>query len=225
MQAASTFVHGLLVCRSSSRSALAGPPSASASAVAAEATRISLGRACLRSTSSQLPADATRTTTASCADPVRFPERQRSITALIPQEVAGGSRRHPRIPATPGAERPAHAMNPRRSPPSPQTPRPACHAGGRGFESRRSCRKPANRHFVLSIETANRGRLHRLFRLEHRSARKRPETLVGVVISSHFRPRSTGHKGRLQLHETAGGQGWTHVRSDVLFAGTSRGWT
>jgi hypothetical protein len=35
-------------------------------------------------------------------------------------------------------ERPAHAANPRLFPLSPQAPRPACHAGGRGFESRRS---------------------------------------------------------------------------------------
>jgi len=58
--------------------------------------------------------------------------------ALIPEEVAGSSRRRPRIPATPGSERPALAGNPRLSPLRPEAPRPACHAGSRGFESRRS---------------------------------------------------------------------------------------
>jgi hypothetical protein len=47
--------------------------------------------------------------------------------ALIPHEAA-----------TAGSKRPAHGGNPRLSPLRPQAPRPACHAGGRGFESRRS---------------------------------------------------------------------------------------
>ena len=58
--------------------------------------------------------------------------------ALIPPEVAGSSRCYPAIPATPVSKDPAHGGNPRLSPLSPQAPRPACHAGGRGFESRRS---------------------------------------------------------------------------------------
>jgi hypothetical protein len=58
--------------------------------------------------------------------------------AQVPQEAAGSSRPHPQNPATLGAEDPAHGGNPRLSPPNPQAPRPACHAGGRGFESRRS---------------------------------------------------------------------------------------
>jgi hypothetical protein len=58
--------------------------------------------------------------------------------ALIPQEVAGSPRRSPRIPARGPKKRPALAANARLSPLSPGPPRPACHAGGRGFESRRS---------------------------------------------------------------------------------------
>src|SRR5918996_1507504 len=58
--------------------------------------------------------------------------------ALIPHEAPGNPRPHPRIPATIRAQSPAVAANPRRSPLSPEAPRPACHAGGRGFESRRS---------------------------------------------------------------------------------------
>jgi hypothetical protein len=34
---------------------------------------------------------------------------------------------------------------------------PACHAGGRGFESRRSRKSPANRHAALSSQTPNSG--------------------------------------------------------------------
>jgi hypothetical protein len=40
--------------------------------------------------------------------------------ALIPQEVGGNSRPHPRIPATPALKRPAHRGNPRLSPLSSQ---------------------------------------------------------------------------------------------------------
>ncbi len=58
--------------------------------------------------------------------------------ALIPHEVPAGSRQRPAIPAKLEAKRPALAGNPRLSPPSPAAPRPVCHAGGRGFESRRS---------------------------------------------------------------------------------------
>ena len=58
--------------------------------------------------------------------------------ALIPQEAVGSSRRHPPMPATPASESPAHGEDPRLLPPIPKQPRPACHAGGRGFESRRS---------------------------------------------------------------------------------------
>ena len=58
--------------------------------------------------------------------------------ADIPQEDAGSSRPPPPIPASPRLERPALPGDPRLSPLSPEPPRPACHAGGRGFESRRS---------------------------------------------------------------------------------------
>jgi hypothetical protein len=44
------------------------------------------------------------------------------------------SRPAPRIPAA-RLESPAHGPNPRPCPLSPEAPRPACHAGGRGFES------------------------------------------------------------------------------------------
>jgi hypothetical protein len=58
--------------------------------------------------------------------------------AQTPHEAPGDPSQYPWIPATSGSEGPAHAGNPRLSPLSPEPPRPACHAGGRGFESRRS---------------------------------------------------------------------------------------
>jgi hypothetical protein len=61
----------------------------------------------------------------------------------------------------------------------------ACHAGGRGFESRRSRKVPANWHVVLSVRTPDLARLHRLFRSKTRSARKRLETGRPCV---HFKP-------------------------------------
>jgi hypothetical protein len=68
---------------------------------------------------------------------------------------AGGRRKLPQAPGGPrksSGESPAHAGNPRPLPLSPEPPRPACHAGGRGFESRRSRRKhPANQHLSLPI--------------------------------------------------------------------------
>jgi hypothetical protein len=77
--------------------------------------------------------------------PDSFAMQTTSYPALISHEAAGNSRRRPQIPARRKAESPALARkallsagNPRLSPLSPEAPRPACHAGGRGFESRRS---------------------------------------------------------------------------------------
>jgi hypothetical protein len=70
--------------------------------------------------------------------------------ALIPHEVPAGARKRRAIPAKRGAKRPARAGNPRLSPPRPEASRPACHAGGRGFESRRSRKLPANQHMYLT---------------------------------------------------------------------------
>ena len=67
-----------------------------------------------------------------------FSTRTTPHPALIPHDVAGSSRPRPPIPATPGSENPALAGNPRLSPARQEAPRPARHAGGRGFESRRS---------------------------------------------------------------------------------------
>src|SRR6266540_2580388 len=79
--------------------------------------------------------------------------------ALIPHEVPAGARRCTAIPARRGARRPAHAWNSRLSTPRPQAPRPVCHAGGRGFESRRSRKVPANSHLLLPVLAQNDRRL------------------------------------------------------------------
>jgi len=57
------------------------------------------------------------------------------ISRRRPSEAPAHTRQSPHHRAREG---PALAGNPRLLPPSPEPPRPACHAGGRGFESRRS---------------------------------------------------------------------------------------
>jgi len=80
----------------------------------------------------------------------------------------------------------------------------ACHAGGRGFESRRSRKVPANRHSVLSGLTPDRGRLHRLFSKRRRNRQKRP----GMRSRGHdFKPIQAHREGGVRLHKMAGGQG------------------
>ena len=72
------------------------------------------------------------------------PTKTTVVPAHIPRDVAGSSRRCPGIPASQVAKSPVYPGNPRSLPLSAEPPRPACHAGGRGFESRRSRKKPAN---------------------------------------------------------------------------------
>jgi hypothetical protein len=80
------------------------------------------------------PGFVAKATAASRPYPVAFSTRTTPHPALIPHDVAGSSRPRPPTPATPESEKPGHSGNPRQSPLSPQAPRPACHAGGRGFE-------------------------------------------------------------------------------------------
>ena len=75
---------------------------------------------------------------------VSFSSSTTIYPACIPRDVAGSFRRYPAIPAKARTQSPALAGNPRFSPPRPELPRPACHAGGRGFESRRSRKRPAS---------------------------------------------------------------------------------
>jgi hypothetical protein len=58
--------------------------------------------------------------------------------ALIPHEPPGDPFQHPRIPATRRPQRPAPHAIPADSRSGRKRHDPACHAGGRGFESRRS---------------------------------------------------------------------------------------
>ena len=93
---------------------------------------------------------------AACRGRFPFSIRQSSVLfsfsataypAYIPRDVAGTFRRYPAIPAKGRTQSPALAGHPRLSPPSTELPRPACRAGGRGFESRRSRKIP---HIAMS---------------------------------------------------------------------------
>ena len=64
--------------------------------------------------------------------------RATSHPALIPHEVAVSSRVDPLIPIAQGSKRPARAGNPRHPRVGRKCQDRHCHAGGRGFESRRS---------------------------------------------------------------------------------------
>jgi hypothetical protein len=81
---------------------------------------------------------------------------------------------------------------------------PVCHAGGRGFESRRSRKKPANRHIVLSVQTPDLRRLHRLFSRREPKRAKRAETQwrypgfkpIHAASDRQGRRRATTQNGR-----------------------------
>ena len=126
---------------------------------------------------------------------------------------AGGRRKLPQVPANPrnddGSKSPAHGENPRLFPLSPEAPRPACHAGGRGFESRRSRKSPANRHVLLSASGANDRRSLSIPRTSRTAiaarsrpkpripAREFPVRMTGGRSSVYFvAPRSSGERGR-----------------------------
>jgi hypothetical protein len=108
--------------------------------------------------------------------------------AFMPHEVAGSSRPRPPNPATPGSESPGRGGNPRLSSLSPQAPRPACHAGGRGFESRRSrlrstCKSNDRVASIGAIGATERDRLL-------------PELCVGRVVLTKYlqNPMLLGHR-------------------------------
>jgi hypothetical protein len=139
--------------------------------------------------------------------------------ALIPQEAPGSSRTHPRIPAARGSERPAHGGNPRLSPLSAQPPRPACHAGGRGFESRRS-RKNSLQISILCC------RFRRQIGADYTdSSRRDDETAKNGQIPVAGR-RFQADSGRVRsdrecserLHRMTGGHGSLYRVADRVYA-------
>jgi hypothetical protein len=137
---------------------------------------------------------------ASRAHPAAFSSWTTKHPALIPQEAAASSRLHPPIPVSPGSESPAHAGNPRLSPLRPEVPRPACHAGGRGFESRRSRKKSCKwASFVadsgaVDRRLSNRSRADPAANLGRGSARKALQ--IATFCGRHW-VRVFGHPARI----------------------------
>jgi hypothetical protein len=117
--------------------------------------------------------------------------------AHIPREGAGNSRPRPVIPASPRTESPALARNPRLLPLSPELPRPACHAGGRGFESRRSRKVLQIGHFCCL------------------SRRKRPPASTDPAHIPHGNPRSNPARAGNSRNPWAGQIGRRSLRGRV----------
>ena len=116
--------------------------------------------------------------------------------AQIPHEGVGSSRPHPLIPATPRSQSPAHAGNPRQSPLNQQAPRPACHAGGRGFESRRSRKSTCkSASFVAARPPAFLAFRVDPARESAGNPRREP------VVAANPRKRTTGPAGRRSVDE------------------------
>jgi hypothetical protein len=92
------------------------------------------------------------------------------------------------------------------------TSEPARHAGGRGFESRRSRQNPAKQACCVVGSDARSWPTTRTF---SREPAKRFKTAQRGSAPSDFRPIGRvqlGHEGGVRLHQTTGGQGHTTPR-------------
>jgi len=108
------------------------------------------------------------------------------------------------------------------SPPRADAARPPCDAGGRGFESRRSRKRPCKSPCCVVGSDARFVPSTQVFR---DAARKRRKTAGNPVPVAAFQADSsrlqTGRQGSVQLHETAGGQGLSNAGNSrfAIFTG------
>jgi hypothetical protein len=124
------------------------------------------------------------------------------------QAVPGGSRSWPVAAGSRGREAPAVAGNSGSEPVAARCAVPACHAGGRGLESRRSRKIPCKLAYCVVGSDARSGPTTQTLLSQRPKATKTDQTVSGLR-RSQADPGGVhaGDESGVRLHETTGGRG------------------